>query len=456
MSEDRKKGCGTILVVEDDPVVRRFIEAAINKTDCQVTSVGDGKAALTAIDKEKYDLVITDLKVPAVNGIKVLEYVKKRQPDTSVVIGTAFGSIENAVEAMRKGAFDYLTKPFSAEDILEIIDRVIGYKRRQNNNSQAASADGSSLIGVSHSTDHIRNLITMIAPSKTTVLIEGETGVGKEVVADALQQASNRREKPFIKVNCAALPDTLVESELFGFEKGAFTGAHARTKGRFELADSGTLMLDEIGEMSLHLQAKLLRVLQSKKFERLGSGQSVEVDVRVVATTNRDLKEEVKQNRFRKDLYFRLNVVKITVPPLRSRKDDIPPLARHFLDMYCRENEVKKTLSQDALEKLTDYDWPGNVRELQNTFEKAVVVTPGETITAENLHFVDEYRDLFEYLFSSEDDITIHEAEKQLILTSLKRNSYNKTKTADALGITVKTLRNKLKEYGELVGEENS
>ena len=357
---------------------------------------------------------------------------------------------------MRKGAFDYLTKPFSAEDILEIIDRVIGYKRRQNNNSQAASADGSSLIGVSHSTDHIRNLITMIAPSKTTVLIEGETGVGKEVVADALQQASNRREKPFIKVNCAALPDTLVESELFGFEKGAFTGAHARTKGRFELADSGTLMLDEIGEMSLHLQAKLLRVLQSKKFERLGSGQSVEVDVRVVATTNRDLKEEVKQNRFRKDLYFRLNVVKITVPPLRSRKDDIPPLARHFLDMYCRENEVKKTLSQDALEKLTDYDWPGNVRELQNTFEKAVVVTPGETITAENLHFVDEYRDLFEYLFSSEDDITIHEAEKQLILTSLKRNSYNKTKTADALGITVKTLRNKLKEYGELVGEENS
>jgi two-component system response regulator AtoC len=456
MSEDRKKGCGTILVVEDDPVVRRFIEAAINRTDCKVTSVGDGKAALTAIDKEKYDLVITDLKVPAVNGIKVLEYVKKKQPDTSVVIGTAFGSIENAVEAMRKGAFDYLTKPFSVEDILEIVDRVIGYKRRQNNNSPTTSSDGSSLIGVSHAINYIRSLITMIAPSKTTVLIEGETGVGKEVVADALQQMSNRREKPFIKVNCAALPDTLVESELFGFEKGAFTGAHARTKGRFELADSGTLLLDEIGEMSLHLQAKLLRVLQSKKFERLGSGQSIEVDVRVIATTNRDLKEEVKQNKFRKDLYFRLNVVKITVPPLRSHKDDIAPLARHFLDMYCRENEVKKSLSQDALEKLMDYDWPGNVRELQNTIEKAVVITPREIIKAENLHFVDEYRDLFEYLFSSEDDITIYEAEKQLILTSLKRNSYNKTKTADALGITVKTLRNKLKEYGELVGEENS
>ncbi len=450
-------GRGSILVVEDDPVVRKFIETAMKKTDCSITSVGDGRSALNAIQREEFDLVFTDLKLPYVSGIKVLEYIKKNKPQINVVIGTAFGSIENAVEAMRKGAVDYLTKPFSAEELLEVVERVIGLRKKlaivEPGNGYVVE---SRLLGRSSSIERIRKLVKMVAPSRATVLIEGETGVGKEVVADAIHEASSRRDRPFIKVNCAALPDALVESELFGYEKGAFTGAANRTKGRFELAHGGTLLLDEIGEMSLHLQAKLLRVLQSRKFERLGSGQSVEVDVRVIATTNRDLKEDVRSGKFRKDLYFRLNVVKINVPPLRTRKDDIPVLAEHFLRYYCKENNIKKRFSPAAINRLVEYDWPGNVRELQNTIEKAVVVVPGEVIEENDLHFVDEYRDLLEYLFNTDQNITIYEAEKELIIKTLKKYSNNKTKTAEALGITVKTLRNKLREYGYAAREENS
>ncbi len=440
---------GNVLVVEDDPVIRQFLETAIQKRACNTTSVADGRSALKAIAERDYDLVFADLKIPEVSGMKVLEYARKTRPDTSVVISTAYGSIENAVEAMRKGAFDYLTKPFSIQDVFDVIDRVLDVRGNGEICPFPIQPQGGSvLLGKSDSINSIRELITKIAPTRTTVLIEGQTGVGKEVVADAVHQASDRKDRPFIKVNCAALPEALVESELFGYEKGAFTGAYMRNRGRFELADHGTILLDEIGELALPMQAKLLRVLQGRRFERLGSGKLVEVDVRIIATTNRDLKQEVMAGRFRKDLYFRLNVVRIIVPPLQVRKADIPVLANHFAAVFANENRIFKRLSAKSIEQLCQYDWPGNVRELQNVIEKAMITANGDVIQAEDLELGEDHNDLLEYFIDNQENVTIYEAEKELILKTLKKSGNNKTKAAEALGITAKTLRNKLTEYG--------
>ena len=440
---------GNVLVVEDDPVIRQFLETAIQKRACNITSVADGRSALKAIAERDYDLVFADLKIPEVSGMKVLEYARKTRPDTSVVISTAYGSIENAVEAMRKGAFDYLTKPFSIQDVFDVIDRVLDVRGNGEICPFPIQPQGGSvLLGKSDSINSIRELITKIAPTRTTVLIEGQTGVGKEVVADAVHQASDRKDRPFIKVNCAALPEALVESELFGYEKGAFTGAYMRNRGRFELADHGTILLDEIGELALPMQAKLLRVLQGRRFERLGSGKLVEVDVRIIATTNRDLKQEVMAGRFRKDLYFRLNVVRIIVPPLQVRKADIPVLANHFAAVFANENRIFKRLSAKSIEQLCQYDWPGNVRELQNVIEKAMITANGDVIQAEDLELGEDHNDLLEYFIDNQENVTIYEAEKELILKTLKKSGNNKTKAAEALGITAKTLRNKLTEYG--------
>ncbi len=440
---------GNVLVVEDDPVIRQFLETAIQKRACNITSVADGRSALKAIEEKEYDLVFADLKIPEVSGMKVLEYAKRTRPDTSVVISTAYGSIENAVEAMRKGAFDYLTKPFSIQDVFDVIDRVLQDRGGEVVYPPPVPAPGSAgLLGESDAIRSIRERINRIAPTRTTVLIEGQTGVGKEVVADAVHQASDRRDKPFIKVNCAALPDALIESELFGYEKGAFTGAYMRNRGRFELADHGTILLDEIGELPLSMQAKLLRVVQYNRFERLGSGKSVGVDVRIIATTNRNLRQEVKAGRFRADLYYRLNVVPIVVPPLRARKEDIPLLANHFVALFAKENRIFKRLSTKAMERLCQYDWPGNVRELQNVIEKAMLTANGNVIQAEDLELGEDHNDLLEYFIDNQENVTIYEAEKELILKTLKKNGNNKTKAAEALGITPKTLRNKLAEYG--------
>ena len=449
-----------VLVVEDDPTVRQFLEVVIKDIDCATTSVGDGKAAIKAITEKDFDIVFTDLRIPEMSGIKVLEHIKKVKPEIDVVIGTAYGSIENAVEAMRKGAFDYLTKPYSKKDIQQLIRRVLKHRNVNTKANQVDTADrleiGSLIIGNSSQMEEIITLINRVASTHASILIEGETGVGKEVIADAIHQASICRDKPYIKVNCAALPETLIESELFGYEKGAFTGAHMRRKGRFEQADGGTILLDEIGELHTSMQAKLLRVLQTKQFERLGDNKSITINTRVIATTNRDLREEVKEGRFRKDLYFRLNVIKINVPTLRQRKDDIPLLTEYFIKKVNAEHGLKKRISEDAIKRLCEYNWPGNVRELQNTIEKVAVIAMDDVIKASDLEFIDDYGDLFEYLFNSDEDLTIYEAEKRLILKTLKKVSNNKTKAAHALGITVKTLRNKLKNYGENFWEENS
>lgn len=451
------QGRGNILVVEDDPIVRQFLEIAIKETDCTITSVSDGKRALNALENQQYDLVFTDLKLPQVSGLQVLEYVKKRNPNTDVVIGTGYGSIETAVEAMQKGAFNYLTKPYSMKDIHSVIRQALSFrkKNKDKNNSDDIKKKLDHL-GRAEQMKRIIDLISKVAPTRATILVEGETGVGKEVVADAIHLASDRNKGPYVKVNCAALPDTLAESELFGYEKGAFTGAQLRRKGRFEEANGGTLLLDEIGELSLPMQAKLLRVLQSKSFERLGSNQNIRVDVRVIATTNRDLRKEVMEGRFRKDLYFRLNVVKINVPPLRERGKDIRFLIENIFQKVCMDFGMNKKLSSRAMDRLVHYNWPGNVRELENTLEKAIVTSNDDVIRADDLQFSDEHGDLIQYLFETEEDLTIYEAEKKLIMKTLEKYGFNKSKTANVLGITAKTLRNKLNEYGNLVGEENT
>ena len=444
-----------ILVVEDDPILRRFVTDVLKRKGCNVTSVENGMAALEEIDKKQFHLIISDLKMQGMDGLELLTRVKKMVPSTEVIIITAYGSVSSAVEAMKKGAFDYITKPIELEELDIVIDRVFEHQKLLDENrflkeELTKSAVSSNIIGKSTKAQKVRDLVEMVGPLDSTVLIQGETGSGKEVVANAIHQLSSRNDKPFIKVNCAALPDTLLESELFGHEKGAFTGAVQRSKGRFELADGGTLLLDEIGELGLGVQAKLLRALQYQQFERVGSGKSVQVDVRVIATTNRDLKEEVKINNFRKDLFFRLNVVSIMLASLRERREDIPFFVDYFLQKYNTKYKKQKSLSDKAMELLMQYDWPGNVRELENGIETAVILNQDEVLQSDHFLFLEEHRDLLEEDGGLSGDMTIAEAEKRLIIKTYKKMNQNKTHTAKALGITIKTLRTKLKEYGVL------
>ncbi len=444
-----------ILVVEDDPILRQFIGDVLKRKGCNVTSAENGLIALEEIKKKDFDLIISDLKMDGMDGLELLSKVKETSPSPEMIIITAYGSVSTAVEAMKKGAFDYITKPVELKELDIVIDRVFEHQKLVNENRYLRkelnkNIISSDIIGRSAKIQKIRELIATVGPLNSTVLIQGETGTGKEVVANAIHKLSPRSEKPFVKVNCAALPDTLLESELFGHEKGAFTGAVQRAKGRFELADGGTLLLDEIGELGIQVQAKLLRVLQYQQFERVGSSKSVQVDVRVIATTNRDLKEEVKKGNFRKDLFFRLNVVSITLPPLRERKEDIPFFVDYFLAKYNSKYKKEKSLSDKAMERLIQYEWPGNVRELENSLETAVILSHENVLTPEHFLFLENQESLLEKDDGFEENITIAEAEKKLILKTYKRLNYNKTHTAKALGITIKTLRTKLREYGVL------
>jgi DNA-binding NtrC family response regulator len=442
-----------VLVVEDDPIIRRFIRDVMKRKGYDIQSCENGLAALDAIKQKEYHLIVSDLKMDKMDGLELLARVKKISPKTEVIIITAYGTVTNAVEAMKKGAFDYIMKPIELEELEIVIERVFEHrslvdenqylKERLNTNNVAQT-----LIGKSAYSTRLRELIEMVGPLDSTVLIMGETGSGKEVVSNAIHQLSQRRDHPYIKVNCAALPDTLLESELFGHEKGAFTGAVQRTKGRFELADTGTLLLDEIGELGLQVQAKLLRALQYQQFERVGSGKSVDVDVRVITTTNRNLKEEVKRGTFRKDLYFRLNVVTITLLALRDRKEDIPFFVEHFLQVFNQKYQRNKTVSDKTMDFLIQYDWPGNVREIENCMETAVILNKGDVLLPEHFVFLEDHRDLLEEDGNFTEVTTIAEAEKQLILKIYKKFNYNKTHAAKTLGITIKTLRTKLREYG--------
>jgi two-component system response regulator AtoC len=446
-----------VLVVEDDPIIRRFIRDVLKRKGYDIQGSENGLDALDKVQQKDYQLVISDLKMEGMDGLELLSRVKKISPNTEVIIITAYGTVSNAVNAMKMGAFDYIMKPIELEELEIVIERVFEHRSLVDENQYLKERLKTShisqiIIGKSAYSNRIRELTEMVGPLDSTVLIMGETGSGKEVVANCIHQLSRRKDQPYIKVNCAALPDTLLESELFGHEKGAFTGALQRTKGRFELADQGTLLLDEIGELGLQVQAKLLRALQYQQFERVGSGKPIDVDVRVIATTNRNLKEEVKRGRFRKDLFFRLNVVTVTMMALRDRKEDIPFYVEHFLKVYNEKYKKNKAVSDSAMDFLIQYDWPGNVRELENCLETAIILHKGDELLPEHFVFLEDHRDLLEDEGDFSEVTTIAEAEKRLILKTYKKLNCNKTHTAKELGITIKTLRTKLREYGVIEG----
>jgi len=370
------------------------------------------------------------------------------------VMMTAYGTVQNAVEAMKLGAFDYVMKPFSADEIELVLKRAFDHKQLTLENRRLRSEvigryRFDNIVGKSPQMQKIFELVEAVADTKATILITGESGTGKELIAKAIHYNSSRRERPFIRINCAALPEGLVESELFGHEKGSFTGAIRQSRGRFELADKGTLLLDEVSEISLHLQAKLLRVLQEKEFERVGSGIPIQVDVRIIATSNRDLRKLIEKGKFREDLFYRLNVVPIHIPPLRERKEDIPALAQHFLEKYNLENNRQiEGISQKVYEMFMEYSWPGNVRELENYIERAVVTAKGKILTPRD--FPKELTLGRIRVPGEEIEVgsTIYEAERKLILKTLRAQGGNRTRTAEVLGISTRTLRNKLHEYG--------
>ncbi|MBQ9102815.1 MAG: sigma-54-dependent Fis family transcriptional regulator [Treponema sp.] len=442
----------TLLVIDDEKNIREGLAADFEMDGYDVKIAANGDEGLEFLSKGDIDLVITDLRMPGTSGEDVLKKVTREMPGIPVIVLTGHGSIDAAVSAMQNGAYDFLTKPLNLEHLELVVKRALKGRelslQHQELLSEVKSKSSDNMIGKSPSLQKVNNLINKVADSKISILITGESGVGKEVVADAIQQKSSRRDKPFIKVHCAALSESLLESELFGHEKGAFTGAETLHKGKFELADGGTIFLDEIGEINPGVQVKLLRVLQEKKFERVGGEKTIEVDVRVISATNKTLEDEVKQKHFREDLYFRLKGIEIMVPPLRERKDDIPLLLNNFLLKYNRENNKNiKGFSNSAKNILFNYDWPGNVRELQHCVESAVVMASGDEIQAEDLTVkLEDKKNSSGILVPY--GISLEDAEKMIILENLESNNGNKTKTADILKIGRKTLHRKLNEYG--------
>jgi len=380
-----------ILVIDDEQMICNMLYEALNKKNYTVEMAETGSDGIQKMLKNPYNLIITDVYLPEMNGIDVLKKVKRIEPDVGVIVITAHSSVESAVEAMKIGAYDYLTKGFSLDEIELTVEKFFKYQNLVIENERLRHELGSqygidNIIGNSKKIKEVFEVIEMVAPTNSTILIQGESGTGKELIAKAIHQKSLRKDKAFIKTNCAAIPEGLVESELFGHERGAFTGAFKSTKGRFELANKGTILLDEISEIKPTLQAKLLRVLQEREFEKIGNPETIPVDVRVIATTNKDLKEEIKLGNFREDLFYRLNVVPIKLPTLKERKEDIPLLVDHFIKKYSVENCREITgIDEDALNVLLHYDWPGNVRELENMIERAVVVCRENKISRKNI-----------------------------------------------------------------------
>jgi two-component system response regulator FlrC len=421
-----------VLVVDDDQHMREAMKEAIGRLGYSTVIYGSGEEALKRLDqKAGYALAITDMKMPGMDGLTFLKEVRRRIANLPVLVITGFGTIENAVETMKEGAVDYLMKPFSFETLKKAIQSIL-----------ARVSYEKEILTRNPEMQKVINLAGNLAANNITVLIYGESGTGKELLARFVHKASRRGDKPFIAVNCAAIPDNLLESELFGYEKGAFTGASEKKLGKFELANGGTILLDEISEMSMMLQAKLLRVLQEKEIDRVGGNQPVSVDVRVIATTNRDLKKECAEGRFREDLYYRLNVFPIKLPPLRERPEDILLLAEYFMAKFS--SEAGKRLSgfaSDAVEFLKDRQWRGNIRELENAIQRAVLLCGSDSVTVKDFMFDDT-----DESFNGR----IRDMEKDMILKTLREVSGNKTKAAKILGVSVRTIRNKLNEYGQI------
>ncbi len=440
-----------ILVVDDEPLIRNFLNDSLVRLKKEVHLAQNGQEAISLLDKENFDLVITDMKIPQKNGLDILKYAKKINPTIYVIIITAYGNIENVVEAMKLGAFNYLIKPFTFDVIETIIKKAQEHSSLISENTflkqQFISNNQQNIIFQSLFMKNMLKNIDKISNSSSSVFISGESGTGKEVIAKLIHQRSNRKENPFIKVNCAAISPTLLESEFFGHEKGAFTGAVEQKKGRFELANNGTLLLDEITEIPPNLQAKLLRALQEQEFERVGNSKPIKVDIRFISTTNKNIKNAIKDNLFREDLFYRLNVIPIHIAPLRERKEDIIPLASFFIEKFCIENHKPlKKISPSAKEKLLNYNWPGNVRELANIIERTIVMDLHEIIEKDHIILDTSSCDHI----NEENNFygkSLSEVEKILILKTLENQNFSRCKTAKILGITTRTLRNKIKLY---------
>lgn len=441
-----------VLIVDDESNTREGIARALRTSGYEVFLAGSGDEAMGILRENPIDLMLTDLRMKGMGGLQLIEEAKKMYADLKVIAFTAYGSIEVAVDAMKKGADDYLSKPVNLDELELIFEKTLKTKKIENENKLLReqlnrSLGFGKLIGQSPKMKEIYELIEQVAPTKATVLIQGESGTGKELIAKAIHQLSQRKDKPFVAVHCAALSESLLESELFGHEKGAFTGAHERHFGRFERADGGTLFLDEISEISPRIQVKLLRVLQETAFERVGGNQTIHVDVRVISATNTDLKKNVDEGQFRNDLYYRLHVVFIEIPPLRERKEDIPLLIQHFLKESAEENERPvKTVSAQAMEFLTDYGWPGNVRELRNCIQSLVVLSKKDELGVNDLPaHVRNFEGSKQAVLNS--GLALKDAEKTLIVKTLQSTNNNKTKAAELLGISRRTLHRKLREY---------
>jgi DNA-binding NtrC family response regulator len=447
------KAVGIILVVEDQKAARAALVSALAKDGHKLLEAQTGKEGLQNALENEPDIVITDIRMPEMDGMEFLAALKEKLPQTEVILITAYGNVELAVQAMKRGAYDFMEKPI---DLVKL--RVLVHKALEKHalivenialrESLRQKYRFDNIVGTSQKMSEIYQTVTQVAPTNATVLITGESGTGKELIANAIHYNSPRKDKPFVKLNCASLSETLLESELFGHEKGAFTGAISRRKGRFEIADEGTLFLDEIGGVSLAVQVKLLRVLQEREFERVGGNETIKVDVRLVTATNKDLKKAVEEGAFREDLFYRIHVVTIDVPPLRERREDIPILVNHFINKFAAENKKNvKGVTDEALSLLTFYDYPGNVRELENIIESAVVMATGNLIDASllpsNIRTAPPVRESVLLPIGS----TLTEAEKRLISETLRFTRGNKVRAAKVLGIGTRTLYRKVKEY---------
>jgi len=442
-----------VLIVDDEKNIRAGLGRALELDGYQTLLAADGQEALDVIQNEEIDLVIADLKMPRVSGEELLRHVVDHYPTVPVIILTGHGTIETAVQAMRDGAYDFLTKPVSLDRLSLLAKRALSNRElvlqhRRLQHELENQRERFSIVGTSSPLQHVMDVVRQVAPTKASVLITGDSGVGKELIADALHRLSDRANKPFVKVHCAALSESLLESELFGHEKGSFTGAIGRKRGRFELANTGSIFLDEIGEINQSVQIKILRVLQEKQFERVGGEETIDVDVRIIAATNRDLRAEIEKGTFREDLYYRLNVVNIHVPPLRERKEDIPLLVAAFIKEFAKENgKAVEGIDPRARAALHNHDWPGNIRELRNCIESAVVMAKGSIITLEDLpptiNRSSDGNDVIRISLGS----SLQDAEQEIIRSTLAAQNGNKTRTAEVLGIGRKTLHRKITEY---------
>ena len=448
-----------ILIVEDEPRMRRLLEISLGEDGHNVQSVEDAEKGLAHLRKEPVDLVVTDLKLPGMNGLEFLQEGKRLNAALPFIVMTAYGSVETAVDAMKAGASDYVLKPFTMAEMKLVINKELDVQQVRDENRRLKEALGKryhfqNIVGRSKKMQEVLALVERVAPTNSTVLIGGESGVGKDLIARAIHQNSRRASGPFIKINSTAIPDTLFESELFGFERGAFTGALASKPGKFELADKGTLFLDEIGDVPAPIQVKLLRVLQEREFERLGGTKTLKVDIRMIAATNRDLRAALEEGTFREDLYYRLNVVPIDIPPLREHKEDIPELVNHFLARFAADNEKEiEGITPAAVSVLMEYHWPGNVRQLENSVERAVALSRGRVIDVDDIHLDSTQAKGVAASSGAPDQLlpegmTLEQWEDNMIKEALRRANGNKSQAARLLGLSRNALRYRLGKLG--------